>query len=139
MATSGQQTRGITNLQRMVGKVRDVHRGGFPGSLALNPTYWKERLDPLHRPTTQLNPLWYVFLRDPNRGPDFFAWLARREAGEVRGVRYLELEDRATYRITFSNADGGVRVNFHPSLLGLSQDEKEVIFVLDRAGNFYVG
>lgn len=136
MPMSKQQIR--DTWKRAVKKANIVMSGNFPEARPLTESYWKERLDPLHRPTTELNPLWNQFLTDQSyNGTDFYAWLRQRHPNARQQVHYLTSQERPNYKITFT----GKTINFSQAAqeAGMNSYTGEVIYVLDHNDVFYFG
>lgn len=124
--------------RRALAKIGQIKKGSFEGSRPLSDSYWKEKLDPLHRPNTELQTLWNEFRKDNSfTSLDFYTWLAVKNKVPKQQVTYLEEAQRATYNITFNGAD--IVFSNEAQQAGMNEYDGELIFALDGANNFYFG
>lgn len=124
--------------KRVLMKIGQIKQGSFEGSRPLSDSYWKERLDPLHRPNTELQQLWNEFIKDKNfGGRDFYTWLAANGKVPRQQVAYLSDDSRPAYQITFSGTN--IVFSAEAQQAGMNEYDGELIFVLDGANNFYFG
>jgi len=124
--------------RRALAKIGRIRKGSFEGSRPLSDSYWKERLDPLHRPNTELNALWNEFRKDNTSSTrDFYTWLALKGKVPKQKVHYLSEAQRNAYKITFSGSN--IVFSTEAKQAGMNNYKGEIIFVLDRSSNFYFG
>lgn len=130
-----QRIRAKKNWQRAFEKAKKINQGNKEGNLKmLEPNYWIEKLDPKHRPTTELNKLKSEWGKSGSK--DFIEWLATKTP--VSQVYYFTDEDRRKQTMSFKNN----QLLFGESVPQLTQSylstyEGTIIFVLDPFDNFY--
>lgn len=124
--------------KRALIKIGKIKQGSFEGSLPLTDSYWKERLDPLHRPNIELQALWNEFKRDTDfRSRDFYTWLAAKEKVPRQQVAYLSDDSVPAYHITFRGTN--ILFSTEAQQAGMNDYYGELLFVLDADDNFYFG
>lgn len=128
----------IVIWKRALSKIGKIRQGSFEGSKTLSDSYWKERLDPLHRPNTELQALWAEFVKDAtHNGRDFYEWLRIKGKAAKQQVSYLTDDQRIAYKFTFTGSN--ILFSQEAQDAGMNNYDGEVIYVLDGTDSFYFG